>query len=68
MDTEKIKEWGEREPFLPFRIRLTNNGEYTFEARRDFGAPHNYSVILAFDEESFTMVDPGEVSEIFPLD
>ena len=49
MDTEKIKEWGEREPFLPFRIRLTNNGEYTFEARRDFGAPHNYSVILAFD-------------------
>ena len=68
MDKEKIKEWGEREPFRPFGIRLTNNGSYEFRSRWQFGAPGNYDVIFVFLMKGYVLIDPKEISEIYSLE
>jgi hypothetical protein len=66
MKVEEIKLLVEREPFRPFRIRLSNGATYSFNERRDVGAPRKLShTLVYFGETELALIDIENIVEIF---
>lgn len=64
MNALAIKEAAERQPFLPFTVRLNNGKQYTFSQPKNFGAPGNYRHIVFFGDTEFVLIDLDSIAEI----
>jgi hypothetical protein len=66
MKTVELKKIVEREPFRPFSVRLSNGARYSFNERRDLGAPRKLShTLVYFGETDFALIDIENIVEIF---
>jgi|GEM_PF-999782 len=65
MRAEEVKRVAEREPFLPFGVRLSNGAQYFFNNPRDFGAPRDFTEIFYFAEDGgWALIDTENIVEI----
>jgi hypothetical protein len=64
MNATAIKEVAERQPFLPFAVRLNNGTQYTFSEPRNFGAPKDFREIFYFGDSEWVLIDLESITEI----
>ena len=65
MNKPELENVIEREPFRPFKLRLSNGALYSFNERRDLGAPRKLShTVVYFGETSFALIDIDHIVEI----
>ena len=64
MKVEEIRSLVERNPFRPFRVRLSNGAQYTFTEPRNIGAPGDYHVIIFFGPTEWVLIDTENIVEV----
>ena len=64
MKETDLKELVERDPFRPFRLRLSNGRTYDVLHRRNMGAPADYHVLVVFHGNEVVLIDPEHISEV----
>lgn len=64
MKVAEIKDVVERQPFRPFKIRLTNGAQYAFTSPRDLGAPRDCHLIFYFGKSESVRIDSDCIAEI----
>ena len=64
MKVKEIRDIVERQPFRPFKVRLSNGAQYAFTTPRDLGAPRDCRLIIYFGESESVRIDSDSIVEI----
>jgi len=64
MNTDTLETLRNRQPFLPFALRVNSGAVYEFKEPKQFGATGDLQVIIHFTQNRFSIIDAESVTEV----